>query len=224
MATSSSFSVDYEIAEFVDEAFERIYVSPESLTARHARSARRSLDLLLKQWSVDVPHLWKIVQQQFVPSLGESEVVLDVGSHAVLEAVIRDSSGNDTPFYPISRSEWMEITDKDQQGRPDRYWVEMLKDERRVHFWQAQNSDAYTLIFNVSMYMHDVGAPTNTVDLPPQWFEALASGLAVRLCQKFAPLDRREKLMRELVPLHDAAYFTAKGAGHEHSEVRFEMG
>lgn len=224
MTTSNVAAVDYEIAEFVDEAFERIGIAPESLTQRHARSARRSMDLLLKQWSVDCPHLWKIAEQSFTPLLGANSLTLDLGSHVVLEAIVRDTDGTDTTIYPMPRSEWMEITDKEEQGRPDRYWVEMLRDQRIVHFWQAQNADNYTLIFTVASFMHDVGVASNTVDLPPWWFEAMAANLAVALCQKFAKEDRREKLMRELVPLGRDAYAFAKGAGHEHTEVRFELG
>ena len=222
MAISGTVSVDYEIAEFVDEAFERLYISPESLTARHARSARRSLDLLLRQWSADVPHNWKISEQIYTPAQGENVISLDPGSYAVIDAVCRDPQGHDTPMIPISRTDWIEQVDKTNQGMPTEYWVEFLRDERRVHFWMAANADGNSLVFNVSSYISDVGLASNTVDLPPEWFEALCCGLAFHLVRKFCPPDLRRTLRPELERDYKEAYILARQTGHEHSEFRIE--
>src|SRR5215831_6737892 len=211
LAISGAVSVDYEIAEFIDEAFERLYISPESLTARHARSARRSLDLLLRQWSADCPHNWKISEQTFTPAQGENDLVLDQGSYAVIDAAVRTPEGIDTPIYPISRSDWVAIPDKTVQGIPNQYWVEITKDERRVHFWQAQNADGNALVFNVSSYINDVGVLSNTVDLPPEWFEALCCGLAFHLCRKFSPPELRRVIRPEMERDYIQAYQLAKG-------------
>lgn len=219
MTSSGAVSVDFEIAEFVDEAFERIGISPESLNGRHARSARRSLDFILKIWSARFPHQWKITEQTFTPAAGESSLILDSGSFAVVDAVVRDSESLDTPIFPISRSEWLAMPDKDIRGRPDRYWVEQQQDARIVHFWQTQGDQGYSLIFHVASYIFDVGVPTNTFDIPPEWWEATASALAHALAVKYAP-DREPQMNR----LAEKAYRDATQTNHQRADFRFVLG
>ena len=69
------------------------------------------------------------------------------------------------------------------------------------------------------MYMmlmqDDPGRPTDTLDAPQRWFDAMASGLASRLAIKWAP-DRVEKLEQ----LADRAFMFASAEDTEKVPTR----
>jgi len=51
MTTSGTYLFSPPVDEVVDESFERVGVDPATLTGRHARSARMSLNLLFSDWA-----------------------------------------------------------------------------------------------------------------------------------------------------------------------------
>ena len=123
MPTSGTYAFSPEAAEFCDEAFERCGLDPAALTARHLRSARRSLEYLFIEWSNKGQHLWAIDQQTIAaPTLVAGTATYDTpaGTVAVLEMVIR-RDGSDTPINPMARDEYLAIPNKTEQGLPNRF-------------------------------------------------------------------------------------------------------
>jgi hypothetical protein len=200
MATSGSYAFDPKVAEVVDEAFERAGIDPATITERHLISARRSLNFMMKEWQTRRIHLWNVEEGiALTPSEGDNEIDLSDGVFDIVEATVVDPSGGDayeTEMYKISREEWRLIPDKTIKGRPDRYWVERLRDKTIMHFWQARGATAYEFRVNQWRYIEDAGAASNNLDVPPEWFEAAAADLAWRLAVKYN--EAKVSLLRNL--------------------------
>lgn len=191
MATSGTYDFDPTVAVIVDEAYERCGIDPATLTGRHLRAARRSLNFMMQAWMSQRIHLWNVESNVLLePAEGDNEITLDDGVFDIVEATVVDTTNNgtfETEMYPISREEYRLIPDKDLKGRPDRFWVERLRNSAIMHFWQARGARTYKFRVNQWRYLEDVGGPAKNLDVPPEWSEAAAADLATRLAVKFAP-------------------------------------
>lgn len=196
MATSGAFFTSYQLSELVDEAFERCKLDPEKLTARHAQSARRSLNLMFMEWSnrKDQQHL---IDRQ-TQALAANDAYFD-GPAGTLDIILINVKRDDAeiPLEVISRDEWMAIPDKTVTGRPDRVFVEKKLDSVRVHFWPVEeSSNTDTMIYYRLKIQEDAGTAQNTADFMVQYSDAIAAGLAARLAEKFAPKEEDKLIMK----------------------------
>lgn len=197
MSTSGTYSFNPEFQELADDAFERCGLDPASLTARHIKSARRSLDLLFSEWSSKGPHLWAIDQQTLTFTDGTATYETPVGTIAILDMVMRDSTTSvDTPVFPMARDEYLVIPNKTTEGIVSRYWFERAQfvatvafplGTPRIHCWNTPDNSTDQLVYYRMRSLQDVGAGANTLDVPPEWKEAVVSGLSKKLAVKFAP-------------------------------------
>src|SRR5690606_25921571 len=115
------------------------------------------------------------------------------------------------------RAEWMEIVDKDQEGRPDRFWVKKTAvgaGTNTFHFWQAVDNSGASIVSNELFSIEDAGDLNNEPAVPPQWFDAVCAGLAARLAEKWA-LDRADRLEAKFAK----ALRLAEGVTMERSSV-----
>lgn len=186
MASSGTYAYDPTVAEFTDEAFERCGVNPETLTVRHVRSARRSMNLLLAHWATKGVKLFAIEQETVDCVDGQASYAVDNGTIAILEMVVRRDSV-DTPVMPMSRAEYLATPSKTQEGLPSRFYFDRQKLSRTFTLWNVPENSTDDIIFYRLRRLQDVTAPTETTDLPYEWFEAFASGLAEFLAVKWAP-------------------------------------
>jgi hypothetical protein len=191
MATSGDYGFDPEVAVIVDEAFERAGVDPATITSRHIQSARRSLNFMMQSWMNQKIHLWNVESgREYKPSQGDNQIDLDDGVFEIVEASVVTPAGQnsfETLARQISREEWRAIPDKDVQGRPDRFWVEKLRDTSVMHFWPALDNGGYFFKVNQWRRPETATAAAQNLDVPPEWSEAAAADLAWRLAVKYAP-------------------------------------
>ena len=61
MATSGSYDFELDVAEIIEEAYERCGL--ELRTAYDAKTARRSLNLMFAEWANRGLNLWTVKQQ-----------------------------------------------------------------------------------------------------------------------------------------------------------------
>lgn len=196
MATSGTYSFDPEFAEIVTEAFERIGIDPATVTARHAKSARRSVDYLFADWANLGPHLWAVDQQVIqAPELVAGTATYDcpVGTVAILEMVVR-RNGSDIPLFPMARDEYLAIPNKTTQGLPNRFYFDRQSATPTLTFWNVPENTTDQIIYYRMRRLQDSGAGMNTADIPYRWQEALVAGLAAKLSEKYTP-DRESAMM-----------------------------
>jgi len=207
VTTSGAFSFSPEIAEICDDAFERCGIDPATLTARHLRSARRSLNYLFSDWANRGPHLWAIEQATLAaPDLVAGTATYDCpeGIVAVLEMVVRRNS-TDTPVFPMARDEFLAIPNKTYQGLPNRFWFNRDGAQPTITFWNVPENNTDQIIYFYMRQLEDVGNGSNTPDIPYRWQEAITAGLSAKLAEKYAP-EREQPLLAKAEAKYKSAY------------------
>lgn len=202
MPTSGRYLFNPDLAEIVDEAFERCRIDPALITARHIESARRSIRFMCADWATEEHHEFRIRQRTVTLTQGTGTYTgADTGGSPpwgtnvidVLGIVLR-RSGYDTPMTMISRSDHLDLPNKTQQGRPDQYYVNKQRDALSITLWPIPENSTDQLILDLLVKFEDGDAAAQNADIPYYMFDAFASGLAARLAEKYAPPELEEKL------------------------------
>lgn len=185
MTTSNDYALfQPEVADLVQEAFERADFRPQAIGQEHLDSVMRSLKFMFAEWHTVGMRQWMIHQGQQVFTQGVTSYDMPVGCIDLFTAVI-SRSGKVTPMYKASRTDYLELVDKTIQGRPDRYFVDRRSDRCTVSIWQAPENSTDIFIFDYFRQMQNPGALSNTLQMPTHALEAAASGLAARVAQKY---------------------------------------
>jgi hypothetical protein len=203
VTTSGTYTFAPQVDELLLEAWERIGLSGSVMTGDIARSARRSLQYLLGDWTNRDLRLWQVERWNTTVLPGVQLIQAPPATVDILELVLTVSNGIEILLGRMSRDEWIGIPNKAQQARPNSFWIERRTDNPVIHLWPVPDK-AYPLGVNRLRVPQDVSALSQTVDAPVLWAEAIASGLAAALALKFAPA--RYPLLKQLA---DAAYENA---------------
>lgn len=201
MATSGTFLWSPELADMVDEAFERAKVDPSTLGYRHLQSARRSINYMLADWATRDLQEWKIfrVDLQTLASLGTpitqgtASYTLSAEYLDVMQAFLR-RDGSDTPIELMSRQEWADIPNKDTTGRPDRVFIDKQRDAITIHFWPVPENATDAVYFDIVQRFEDSDSAADNPDVPYYTREAFVSDLAARLAEKFSDPGIEDRL------------------------------
>lgn len=225
MATSGEYLWSPDLAEMVDEAFERCRVDPATLDSRHISSARRSINFMLTQWAADDYQSHRIDRVEIPTVQGQQLYTLQDPLTAgpppdnrlidVLNVVMRREN-TDTPVEPYSRQAWLELPNKDYIGRPSRIFVDKRQDSVLYYLWPVPENSTDVIVMDTLRRYQDVGGELATEpDIPYYMRDAFASGLAARLAEKFAP----EQIIPRLLLMAEERYKEANGAQRERGDV-----
>jgi hypothetical protein len=227
MATSGTWLFNPDLAELVDEAFERCRIDPAHITARHIQSARRSMRFMLTDWATRDYHEFRIQSESF--TLVEGQAVYTAGVDfdipvapntssnliELLDAVLT-RSGVDTPVTPWSRSDYLNIPEKSIEGRPDRWFIDKQRDQIVVTFWPVPENSTDIITFNGVRKFEDADAAADNADISYYMQDAFAYGLAFRLAEKYAPPELESALFQKA----EKAFRDAQNAVRERGDVR----
>ena len=121
MTTSGSRDFNLDVAEVIEEAYERCGL--EVRTGYDARTARRSLNLMFAEWANRGLNLWTVKQATQNLTQGTSSYTLSNSVVDLLEVTLRRSS-TDYELGRLSRGEYSTIPNKTTQGRPSQYYFD----------------------------------------------------------------------------------------------------
>lgn len=210
MASTGTYLTDPNLATYTDEAVERAGLDLQEIGTQHIISIRRSIGFILSRWSNKGIRQWTFEQVTHAPAAaGETVFDLPVGTIDVQTVVLR-RDGVDTEMYPISRSDYLIIHDKNLLGRPDRYFVDRRRDtpndsnQVQMFYWLAAENTTDRIIVNLYKQIQDSGNAQNTLDIPFRFQEAFVSALAARIAQKYNSV-RYEALRVEAEAFFDEA-------------------
>jgi len=184
MATSSSRDFDLDVAEIIEEAYERCGI--EVRTGYDARTARRSLNLMFADWANRGLNLWTVTQATQSLTADTATYTLASNFTDLLDAVIRDSSSVDYSISRISRSEYLNIPNKTSTGRPSQYFYDRQVTPT-VTLWPTPDVSTYTLVYYYVNRIQDADTLQNTTDAPFRFLPCMVAGLAYYLSLKKAP-------------------------------------
>jgi hypothetical protein len=195
MATSGSTDFELDVADYIEEAFERC--GQEVRTGYDLKTAKRSLNLLFADWANRGLNRWTIVQTTTTLSAGTLEYTLDADTIDILSAVIRTGTGinqSDTQISRISRDVYLNIPNKNTQGRPNQWYVDR-QIIPKIRLYPTPDT-TYTLVFDRLTRIEDADTFVNTTDIPFRFYPCLSAGLAYYIAIKRAP--DRVPLLKQL--------------------------
>ena len=189
MATSGSKNFELDVADYVEEAFERCGI--ELRTGYDLKTATRSLNLMLAEWSNRGLNQWSIKEKTVAMVKDTTTYNVDStnGTAAidVLDVFIRETIGSeatDLPMSRLSRAEYSHITTKSTTGKPNQFFVNKQLTPT-ISVWPAPDKNStYTIYMNVLTRMDDADAGANTLDMPFRFYPCLAAGLAYYISLK----------------------------------------
>ena len=183
MAVSDSTDFELDVAEYIEEAFERCGL--EVRTGYDLKTAKRSLNLMLAEWANRGLNQWTITQTTQALTSGTATYNLNSNVIDVLSVVVRRSS-TDFAMERISRSTYLGIPTKSTTGRPNQFFL-----DRQItpvlKIWPTPENSTDTIIFDALTRMDDADTFINTMDMPFRFFPCLAAGLAYYISMKRAP-------------------------------------
>ena len=193
MATSGSRDFEPDVAEYVEEAFERCGL--EYRTGYDGVTARRSLNLLFADWANRGLNQWTVNNTNTTLTKSDTYFDLDAYTIDVLDVIIRTTSGGtttDIQMEQISRSAYWNIPTKTTEARPTQWYLDK-QITPRLYFWPAAENSTDALYINRLIRIEDGDAGVNTLGVPFRFYPCLAAGLAYYLSIKRAP-DRVQLL------------------------------
>ena len=187
MATSNSRDFELDVAEYVEEAFERCGL--QLRTGYDLKTAQRSLNLMLADWANRGLNQWTVVQHTETLVKGQTDYSLPEGAIDVLGLAYRtinNGSNSDIIIQPIGRNEYLQIPDKSTEGQPSQYFIDK-QISPKIQIWPTSNNNNDSLVFNYLRRIEDADYGPNTMQVPFRFYPCLAAGLAYYLSIKRAP-------------------------------------
>ena len=187
MALSGSTNFEPNVAEFVEEAFERCGL--ELRTGYYLKTAKRSINFMLAEWANRGLNQWTIEQTNQTVTQGQSNYTLNSNVIDILDVVLRRTTNNvqtDISIDRLSRSSYLNIPNKDTQAMPSQWFLDKLTDPV-LKVWPTPDNSTDILVFNKLVRMDDADSGTNTMDMPFRFYPCFAAGLAYYIAIKRAP-------------------------------------
>jgi hypothetical protein len=221
MALSGTKSFELDVAEYIEEAWERCGL--EIKTGYDQRTSRRSLNLLLADWANRGLNQWTIEEQSITLTAGVSDYTLATSDIDVIEAVVRNANGvgtssqSDLTVDRISREYYLNIPNKLTQGRPVQYFVDR-QITPVIKVWPTPDQ-TYYLVVNKLVRMDDASAGVNTLEIPFRFYPCLAAGLAYYISMKKAP--ERTQMLKAM---YDEEFIRAAAEDRDRASLNLTPG
>jgi|TARA_R110002012_G_scaffold17916_2_gene66602 hypothetical protein len=218
MATSGTRTFTLYVNEIIEEAYSRI--GGETITGKESSSARRSLNLLFREWSNRSIQLWSVGESTQTLTSGTANYTLNSFTIDVEEAVISvtnaDGTRTDFEMERISRDDYLRIPDKETSGRPSQYFVD--KQITPVIFLYPTPDSADTFRYKERKALEDITAATESVDIPNRFLPCAISGLAYYLSLKRPQIEMQRR--QELKMLYEEEFLRAMQDNREKVDLK----
>jgi hypothetical protein len=203
MADSGTAKFTLDIADIVEEAFERATGGARALqTGYDYRTARRSLNLLTMEWANRGINLWTLDQGTIPLVKGLAGYQLPADTIDMMEFSLRTAANTinqrDLTMERISVSTYSAIPNKMTPGRPLQVFVQRIAPYPVMTVWPVPDRDDYVLVGWRLRRIHDASAPgSQTMDIPFRFIPAMVAGLAFYLSMKLKEGADRAPLLKQ---------------------------
>ena len=182
MAVSGTYNFNLDIDEVIQEATEMI--GGENTLGNTPASARRSINLMLKDWQNRGVLLWSTSVSSLTVTVSTTAYDLSSSTIDALEVVLnRDST--DIQLERISPEEYLIIPNKTQTGRPSQYSIRRGRDNPVLSVWPIpENSTDIMKIERISALQDVDKSAGQNADMPTRFLPPLTCGLAYYMSMK----------------------------------------
>jgi len=183
MTTSSSTNFELDVAEYIEEAFERCGL--EVRTGYDLKTAKRSLNIMLAEWANRGLNQWTIEQRTQTVAAADTEYSLGTDVIDILSAVVR-RSGTDFSLSRVSRDSYLSIPNKTSTGRTTQFFLDR-QITPNLKIWPAPENSTDVIVYDALTRIQDADTPVNTLEIPFRFYPCLTAGLAYYLSLKKNP-------------------------------------
>tara|TARA_R110001606_G_scaffold243669_1_gene391468 strand:+ start:1468 stop:2133 length:666 start_codon:yes stop_codon:yes gene_type:complete len=183
VTTSGSRDFNLDVAEAIEEAYERIGL--EVRTGYDAKTARRSMNLMFAEWANRGLNMWTVAQDTVTVTQGTSDYTLAEDVVDILDMVLRRDN-TDYEMSRISRSDYLDFPNKTDQGRPSQFYYNR-QIAPVINLWQTPENSTDQLVYYYVRRIEDVDTLTNTTGIPFRFYPCMVAGLSYYLAVKRAP-------------------------------------
>ena len=191
MAVSGTYNFNLDIDEVIQEAMEMI--GGEDTLGHEPASARRSINIMLKDWQNRGILLWSTGVSSLTVTASTTAYDLSSTTIDALEVVLnRDST--DLQLQRVSPEEYLLIPNKTQTGRPSQYSIRRGRDNPTLSLWPIPDNSTDILKIETISELRDVNkSAEQNADLPKRFFPCLTAGLSYYMSMK-RPLVPSERI------------------------------
>ena len=168
MAVSGTYNFNLDIDEVIQEAMEMI--GGEDTLGHEPASARRSINIMLKDWQNRGILLWSTGVSSLTVTASTTAYDLSSTTIDALEVVLnRDST--DLQLQRVSPEEYLLIPNKTQTGRPSQYSIRRGRDNPTLSLWPIPDNSTDILKIETISELQDVNkSAEQNADLPKRFF------------------------------------------------------
>ena len=182
MAVSGTYNFNLDIDEVIQEAMEMI--GGENTLGQEPASARRSINLMLKDWQNRGILLWSTSVSSVTVSASVTAYSLDSSTIDALEVVL-ERDDTDIQLTRISPEEYLLIPNKTQTGRPMQYSIRRGISNPTMSVWPIPENSTDVLKMEIISELQDVDKSAGqNADLPKRFLPPLTCGLAYYMSMK----------------------------------------
>ena len=189
MTTSNSTNFELDVADYIEEAFERCGL--EVRTGYDLQTAKRSLNIMLAEWANRGLNQWTIEQRTQALTANDSDYSLGTDVIDILSAVVHRGT-TDFSMSRISRDAYLSTPSKTTTGRPTQFFLDR-QITPNLKIWPTPENSTDIIVYDALTRIQDADSPTNTVEIPFRFYPCLTAGLAYYISMKKAP-DRIQLL------------------------------
>ena len=187
MAVSDTYNFNLDIDEVIQEAMEMI--GGEDTLGHEPASARRSINLMLRDWQNRGILLWTTSVSSITVTSSIAEYNLAGSTIDALEVVLnRDST--DLQLQRITPEEYLLIPNKTQTGRPLQYSIRRGRDNPVMSVWPLPENSTDIMKVEIFSEMQDVNkSAIQNADVPKRFLPCLTMGLSYYMSMKRPGID-----------------------------------
>ena len=187
MAISGTYDFNLDIDEVIQEAMEMI--GGEDTLGHEPASARRSINLMLKDWQNRGVLLWSTSVSSVTVAASTTSYDLASSTIDALEVVLnRDDT--DIKLDRVSPEEYLLIPNKTQTGRPNQYSIRRKRDGVVLSLWPLPDNSTDVLKMEIISELQDVNkSATQNADMPKRFLPCLTAGLSYYMSLKRFGVD-----------------------------------
>ena len=99
----------------------------------------------------------------------------------IIEARRVDDSGIETPLFPLSRTDYMALSNKTNTGVVTQYYYDPQLTDGAFYTWPACDNVKDTIKLTIKKPIEDFDAGTDEGEFPSEWLDAIVSNLAIKI-------------------------------------------